>query len=77
VPLGGFSVLESSRGQKALFTLHKINYDNTRTGPMTNLPIAHTCFNRLDLPEYPDYDTLKIAIDYIAQNEILGFGAEE
>jgi E3 ubiquitin-protein ligase NEDD4 len=44
---------------------------------MTNLPIAHTCFNRLDLPAYPDYDTLKVAMDYISQNEILGFGIDE
>jgi E3 ubiquitin-protein ligase NEDD4 len=44
---------------------------------MTNLPIAHTCFNRLDLPAYPNYDTLKMAMDYVAQNEILGFGIEE
>jgi len=44
---------------------------------MSNLPRAHTCFNRLDLPRYPSYEYMKLAIDYIAQNEIIGFGMEE
>jgi E3 ubiquitin-protein ligase NEDD4 len=42
-----------------------------------NLPKAHTCFNRLDLPRYPDYDSMKIGLDFIAKNEILGFGMDE
>jgi len=44
---------------------------------MGNLPRAHTCFNRLDLPRYPTYNHLKEAMDYIAKNEIRGFGIEE
>ena len=44
---------------------------------MGNLPKAHTCFNRLDLPRYPTYNHLKEAMDYIAKNEIRGFGIEE
>lgn len=46
-------------------------------GPMCNLPRAHTCFNRLDLPRYPTYERMKTALDFIAHNEILGFGMEE
>jgi E3 ubiquitin-protein ligase NEDD4 len=46
-------------------------------GSMGNLPRAHTCFNRLDLPRYPTYGYLKEAMDYIAKNEIVGFGLEE
>ena len=41
------------------------------------MPKAHTCFNRLDLPRYPDYESMKRAMDFIADNDILGFGMEE
>ncbi len=44
---------------------------------MSNLPKAHTCFNRLDLPRYSTYEDLKQAMDYIAKNDIVGFGLEE
>ena len=53
-----------------------MEYDASK-GEQGNLPKAHTCFNRLDLPRYPDYATLKKNLDFIAQNEILGFGMEE
>lgn len=46
-------------------------------GPMGNLPKAHTCFNRLELPKYPTYNHLKEALDFVAQNDIIGFGLEE
>ena len=41
------------------------------------MPRAHTCFNRLDLPKYPSYAAMKHALDFIADNDILGFGMEE
>ena len=44
---------------------------------MGNIPKAHTCFNRLDLPHFPDYKSLKTALDYVVKNEIVGFGLEE
>ena len=53
-----------------------MSYDSSR-GVMGNLPRAHTCFNRLDLPRYPSYENLKQALDYIAKNEIAGFGLDE
>jgi hypothetical protein len=44
-----------------------------RAGDLEKLPVAHTCFNILTLPDYPTKDMLKtkllIAIEY---NE--GFG---
>ena len=46
-------------------------------GPMGNLPRAHTCFNRLELPKYPSYKHMKEALDYVANNDIVGFGLEE
>lgn len=44
---------------------------------MANLPRAHTCFNRLDLPRYPTQAYLDEALGYIAKNDIIGFGLEE
>lgn len=44
---------------------------------MGNVPRAHTCFNRLDLPNFPDYNSLKIALDFVVKNEVVGFGLEE
>jgi len=44
---------------------------------MDNLPRAHTCFNRLDLPRFPTYEQMKQALDYIANEEIIGFGMDE
>jgi hypothetical protein len=31
----------------------------------------------MDLPRYPTYGYLKEALDYIAKNDIVGFGMEE
>ena len=76
MPLGGFRSLESNRGEKAKFCLQKVSYTPFK-GAMGNLPRAHTCFNRLDLPRYPTYNHVKEAMDYIAKNEIRGFGLEE
>ena len=69
--------MESHRGEKSKFCIQKVPYDSTKSGPMSNLPRAHTCFNRLDLPRYPSYNDLKQAMDYIAKNDIVGFGIEE
>ncbi len=75
LPLGGFADLESQSGQKSKFTIQAIAYKSGEA--MQNLPRAHTCFNRLDLPKYPSYNHCKIAIDFVANNEIIGFGLEE
>ena len=40
------------------------------------LPRAHTCFNRLDLPRYPNEAKMKAALDYVISNNIIGFGLE-
>jgi len=41
-----------------MFCLQKVTY-HLMKGSMGNLPKAHTCFNRLDLPRYPTYNYLK------------------
>ncbi|KAK3609117.1 hypothetical protein CHS0354_007796 [Potamilus streckersoni] len=51
VPMNGFKELYGSNGAQ-LFTIEK--WDNTN-----QLPRAHTCFNRLDLPPYENYAELR------------------
>ncbi|XP_072037626.1 E3 ubiquitin-protein ligase NEDD4-like [Amphiura filiformis] len=51
VPMNGFAHLYGSNGPQ-LFTIEK-------WGSVDAFPRAHTCFNRLDLPPYDSYYTLK------------------
>lgn len=51
VPMNGFKELYGSNGPQ-LFTIE-------RWGTPENFPRAHTCFNRLDLPQYESYANLK------------------
>ena len=72
VPIGGFKSLESNRGNKNKFTIIKTEYNNKTV----NFLRAHTCFNRLDLPNFPNKQLLYNAIKFALENEILGFGIE-
>jgi hypothetical protein len=54
VPVTGFEFLRGSNGAQK-FTIEK--WGDTRS-----LPRAHTCFNRLDLPPYGNYEELKTAL---------------
>ena len=72
VPLGGFSSLESNRGSIAKFTIECILYKPNQK----NFIKAHTCFNRLDIPCFPNINELKEAILFVCNNEILGFGID-
>ena len=67
VPVGGFAHLHGSNGPQK-FTINK----STKTA---GLPAAHSCFNRLDLPEYKDKDELKKNI-LLAISETEGFDIE-
>lgn len=71
VPLQGFKALQGSTGAAGprLFTLHLVDVD------VKNLPKAHTCFNRLDLPPYPSEE---IMCDKLTQavEETCGFAVE-
>ncbi|XP_053684395.1 E3 ubiquitin-protein ligase SMURF2 [Sabethes cyaneus] len=72
VPLQGFRALQGSTGAVGprLFTIHL-----TADAPLQNLPKAHTCFNRIDLPMYDShqlmYDKLTQAVE-----ETCGFAVE-
>lgn len=72
VPLQGFKALQGSTGAAGprLFTIHAVD------APSENLPKAHTCFNRIDIPEsYPSYQKM---LDKLTQavEETCGFAVE-
>ncbi|KAG9343015.1 hypothetical protein JZ751_015233 [Albula glossodonta] len=68
VPLQGFKALQGSAGPR-LFTIHLIDANTD------NLPKAHTCFNRIDIPPYETYDKLYEKL-LTAVEETCGFAVE-
>lgn len=67
IPVNGFKDLQGSDGPRR-FTIEK-------AGECKQLPKSHTCFNRVDLPPYTDYDSLKQKLT-LAVEETIGFGQE-
>ncbi|KAG7869242.1 hypothetical protein KL918_000787 [Ogataea parapolymorpha] len=67
IPVNGFKDLQGSDGPRR-FTIEK-------AGEPDQLPKSHTCFNRVDLPPYKDYESLKKKLT-IAVEETIGFGQE-
>ncbi|KAL5559936.1 hypothetical protein UlMin_036147 [Ulmus minor] len=69
VPLEGFSALQGISGSQK-FQIHKAY------GSSDHLPSAHTCFNQLDLPEYPSKQHLeeRLLLAIHEANEGFGFG---
>ena len=72
VPVGGFKCLQSNRGNLAPFSISKIKYEEGKQ----NYIKARTCFNRINLPDFPDEAKLLEGINFVIENEILGFGIE-
>uniref|UniRef100_A0A1I8F8V8 HECT-type E3 ubiquitin transferase n=1 Tax=Macrostomum lignano TaxID=282301 RepID=A0A1I8F8V8_9PLAT len=72
LPLQGFSALRGSVGgsEARLFTLQLVRDLDTRS-----LPVAHTCFNRLDLPVYESAAQLRAKL-LQAVEETCGFNVE-
>uniref|UniRef100_A0A8C7HG48 HECT-type E3 ubiquitin transferase n=1 Tax=Oncorhynchus kisutch TaxID=8019 RepID=A0A8C7HG48_ONCKI len=68
VPLQGFKALQGAAGPR-LFTIHQIDANTN------NLPKAHTCFNRIDVPAYEHYDKLYDKL-LTAIEETCGFAVE-
>ncbi|XP_055338983.1 E3 ubiquitin-protein ligase SMURF2-like [Paramacrobiotus metropolitanus] len=71
VPLQGFKALQGSTGATGprLFTIHQIDANTN------NLPKAHTCFNRIDIPPYESYEKLLEKLT-CAVVETCGFAVE-
>ena len=72
VPLGGFAVLESNRGNISRFRIEMLLYEKG----CKNFIKAHTCFNRIDIPLYKNKEEMVEMIKFIANQEILGFGID-
>uniref|UniRef100_A0A3P9MPB2 HECT-type E3 ubiquitin transferase n=1 Tax=Oryzias latipes TaxID=8090 RepID=A0A3P9MPB2_ORYLA len=68
VPLQGFKALQGAAGPR-LFTIHQIDAN------ANNLPKAHTCFNRIDIPPYESYEKLYDKL-LTAIEETCGFAVE-
>ena len=66
VPLDGFASLRGSEGVQR-FNVHKA-FD------IRQLPTAHTCFNQLDLPEYPTEEIMRDKILLAIRECSEGFG---
>ncbi|KAF4576917.1 hypothetical protein EYR36_004901 [Pleurotus pulmonarius] len=67
LPVNGFKDLQGSDGPRR-FTIEK-------SGDPQGLPRSHTCFNRLDLPPYEDYQSLESKLLF-AIEETEGFTVE-
>ena len=72
VPIDGFKSLESNREKNSKFSIEMIAYVKNQK----NFIKAHTCFNRIDLPNFPNKEELDEAIKFISDFEMLGFGFE-
>jgi E3 ubiquitin-protein ligase HUWE1 len=66
VPLDGFKALQGAEGMKR-FNIHKAYGED-------KLPSAHTCFNQLDLPEYPSEEVMKEKLLVSIKEGSEGFG---
>ncbi|XP_041367636.1 E3 ubiquitin-protein ligase NEDD4-like isoform X2 [Gigantopelta aegis] len=60
VPMNGFAELYGSNGPQ-MFTIEK-------WGNSSQLPRAHTCFNRIDLPPYESYHDLRTKLIQAVEN---------
>lgn len=70
VPVEGFRALQSHDGKLCHFCLKSISRDHAM------YPIAHTCFNRMDIPVYETKAELATAMGTVIDMEVCGFGLE-
>ena len=71
LPVEGFRMLKTLRGDPAKFTIEAVPYTLQSVYPR-----AHTCFNRLDLPQFPSPSELQSRLLYVILNHSEGFGIE-
>jgi hypothetical protein len=55
VPVEGLTALQSNDGRRCPFTLRALP-----DGERYQMPVAHTCFNRIDMPMYKEKETMRI-----------------
>lgn len=69
VPVTGFADLRGSSGPK------KFTIEVVPSMEAASLPKAHTCFNRIDIPQHTSYEQLKDKLSVAVENTV-GFGIE-
>jgi len=67
-PVDGFKALPSSDGRRQLFTIQALAVTD-------GMPLAHTCFNRIDLPRYKTKAVLESRLKQVLKYAT-GFGME-
>ncbi len=68
-PINGFKTLQTSRNKIQKFSIEKLEVNNGKS-----LILARICFNRIYLPEFKDYESLKNCIKTIISNDTNYFG---
>ncbi|XP_063900327.1 uncharacterized protein LOC135119874 [Zophobas morio] len=68
IPTEGFQALQGSDGPR--------KFCIQRTADVHKLPSSHTCFNRLDLPDYESFEELKMKLE-LAVSGFQGFSDEK
>jgi hypothetical protein len=66
LPAGGFANLQGVDGSNRKFELFGLHGGNDA------VPRSHTCFNRLDLPDY-DYEHMKTVLTNLVTGDVGGF----
>jgi HECT-domain (ubiquitin-transferase) len=70
VPSRGFGVLQGNDGNIRKFTIHGVSLETCL------YPRAHTCFNRIDLPQYETMDDLRDRLKLAVTMVATGFDIE-
>ena len=78
-PAQGFKALQSNDGFARVFALHGLNLPSEKLRakrPACLWPKAHTCFNKVDLPNYDNKEQLERMLTLCINMEIGGFTIE-
>ena len=75
MPIGGFKNLQGRQGEPHKPHIKLIRYEKSELG---RYPKGHTCFNRIDLPEYPSESEMRVCLEAVTNISTgdLGFGLE-
>jgi hypothetical protein len=70
LPAGGFANLQGVDGSNRKFELYGLKGGND------TVPRSHTCFNRLDLPDYSSFEHMKTVLINLVEGDVGGFSID-
>jgi hypothetical protein len=78
VPAQGFKALQRNDGKYCAFTLEPLDPPpaSARGKAWLQLPVSHTCFNRLDLPLYKSRKEVEDALKLVVSLDVTGFSID-